>query len=476
MVVSLCYRVLFSYRFNSFQDSARVLFYDKFLESNGMKLSHKPMMSVFAMTLTVGLLSSAQAAQVAFKNVTLVNIDGNTASGNQTVLVEDERIIAIGDSIELAADTTIINADGQYLLPGFAEMHGHIPQQTAGEQAIKDTLFMYIANGVTTVRGMLGGIGQLDLRQQANDGDIISPTLYLAGPSFSGGSINSVKQATAKVERQKKQGWDLLKIHPGLTLDQYKAMAKKANKLGLDFGGHVPAEVGLDNILKYKQRTVDHLDGYVAYMGGESTPVNDDKLRDAAKRTKDAGVGVVPTMALWRSLLNASDLKTLQAQPELKYMSKAIVDGWTNFYTTPRNTDFLLSENPTVRNENRMRLLKAMDDAGVEILFGTDSPQVFSVPGFSIHHEIDAMQEAGMSNRAILKSATTAAGDYFADKDKFGSIKVGYRADFILVEDNPITHMDTLKSPVGVMTKGQWYTKSEIDNELKAIAKRAQAQ
>jgi imidazolonepropionase-like amidohydrolase len=180
-------------------------------------------------------------------------------------------------------------------------------------------------------------------------------------------------------------------------------------------------------------------------------------------------------MALWRSLLNASDLKTLQAQPELKYMSKAIVDGWTNFYTTPRNTDFLLSENPTVRNENRMRLLKAMDDAGVEILFGTDSPQVFSVPGFSIHHEIDAMQEAGMSNRAILKSATTAAGDYFDDKDKFGSIKVGYRADFILVEDNPITHMDTLKSPVGVMAKGQWYTKSEIDNELKAIAKRAQA-
>jgi imidazolonepropionase-like amidohydrolase len=440
-----------------------------------MKFSRKSLTAVITTAITVGFLSTAHAESVAFKNVTLVNIDGQTPTGRQTVLIEDDRIVAIGASLKLPDDVTIINADGQYLLPGFAEMHGHIPQQTAGEQAIKDTLFMYVANGVTTVRGMLGGIGQLDLREKANSGELISPTLYLAGPSFSGGSINSVKQATVKVERQKKQGWDLLKIHPGLTLEQYEAMASKANELGLDFGGHVPAEVGLDNILKYKQRTVDHLDGYVAYMGGESTLISDEKLNQAAKRTKDAGVGVVPTMALWRSLLNAGDLEQLQAQPELQYMSKATVDGWTNYYTTPRNTDFLRSEDPTVRNENRMRLLKAMDDVGVEILFGTDSPQVFSVPGFSIHREIDAMQEAGMSNRAILKSATTAAGDYFGDKDKFGSIKVGYRADLMLVNDNPITHMDTLKSPIGVMTKGHWYTKSDIDNELRAIAERVKA-
>jgi imidazolonepropionase-like amidohydrolase len=441
-----------------------------------MKFSCKSLTFFISIAFTASSLSTAQAESIAFKNVTLVNIDGETPSGKQTVLVEDDRIVAIGASVDIDVNTKVINADGQYLLPGFAEMHSHIPQQTAGEQAIKDTLFMYVANGVTTVRGMLGGIGQLDLRAKANNGEIVSPTLYLAGPSFSGGSINSVKQATAKVERQKKQGWDLLKIHPGLTLDQYKAMASKANELGLEFGGHVPAEVGLDNILKYKQRTVDHLDGYVAYMGGESTRISDDKLQEIAQRTKNAGVGMVPTMALWRSLLNASDLKTLQSQPELQYMPQATVDGWTNYYKAPRNTDFLKSDNPTIRNENRMRLLQAMDDAGVEILFGTDSPQVFSVPGFSIHHEIDAMQEAGMSNRAILKSATVAAGDYFDDKDKFGSIRVGYRADLILVSDNPITQMDTLKSPIGVMTKGQWYTKSDIDNELKAIAKRAKSQ
>ncbi len=418
-------------------------------------------------------LNIANAKTMVFTNVSIVDIDGSAPKGKQTVVVEDDRITAIGQTAKIPSGSQVIDASGKYMLPGFAEMHGHIPQQTAGEQAIKDTLFMYVANGVTTVRGMLGGIGQLDLREKASSGEIVSPTLYLAGPSFSGGSINSVEQARVKVERQKKQGWDLLKIHPGLTLEQYQAMASKANELGLEFGGHVPAEVGLDNILKHKQRTVDHLDGYVAYLDGESTPISDEKLLKVAKRTKEAGVGMVPTMALWRSLLNASDLETLQSQPELKYMPKATVDGWTNYYKAPRTTDFLRSDEPTVRNENRMRLLKAMDSVGVEILFGTDSPQVFSVPGFSIHREIDAMQEAGMSNKAILKSATVAAGDYFDDKDKFGTIKVGYRADIILVDENPVTNMDTLQTPVGVMAQGRWYSKGDIDKELEAIAKRA---
>ena len=418
-------------------------------------------------------LNVANAKTTVFTNVSIVDIDGSTPKGKQTVVIEDDRITAIGQTTKIPHGSQIIDASGKYMLPGFAEMHGHIPQQTAGEQAIKDTLFMYVANGVTTVRGMLGGIGQLDLREKASSGEIVSPTLYLAGPSFSGGSINSVEQARVKVERQKKQGWDLLKIHPGLTLEQYQAMASKANELGLEFGGHVPAEVGLDHILKHKQRTVDHLDGYVAYLGGESTPISEEQLLKVAKRTKEAGVGMVPTMALWRSLLNASDLETLQSQPELKYMPKTTVDGWTNYYKAPRTTDFLRSDEPKVRNENRMRLLKAMDSVGVEILFGTDSPQVFSVPGFSIHREIDAMQEAGMSNKAILKSATVAAGDYFDDKDKFGTIKVGYRADIILVDDNPVTNMDTLQTPVGVMAQGRWYSKGDIDKELEAIAKRA---
>src|SRR5690606_16097717 len=95
------------------------------------------------------------------------------------------------------------------------------------------------------------------------DGKRIGPTLYLAGPSFNGNSIESPEQATQRVIDQRDEGWDLLKVHPGLTLAEYQAMAKTARDANMDFGGHVPTDVGLEEALKAGQRTIDHLDGYL---------------------------------------------------------------------------------------------------------------------------------------------------------------------------------------------------------------------
>jgi hypothetical protein len=95
---------------------------------------------------------------------------------------------------------------------GMGEMHGHIPPPTDPAAYVSDVLFLYVANGITTVRGMLGHPGQLDLREKAKRNEIESPTLYLAGPSFSGSSIKSVELAIERVRRQKAEGWDLLKM------------------------------------------------------------------------------------------------------------------------------------------------------------------------------------------------------------------------------------------------------------------------
>ena len=68
------------------------------------------------------------------------------------------------------------------------------------------------------------------MKEKVASKELIGPTLYLAGPSFNGNSINSVEEASKKVIEQKEEGWDLLKIHPGLTLDEYDAMAQTANE------------------------------------------------------------------------------------------------------------------------------------------------------------------------------------------------------------------------------------------------------
>jgi hypothetical protein len=426
---------------------------------------------IFLMTCSVGV-----SAQLVFDDVNVLDIENGLVDAHQRVVVQGDRIIAVGGKDVITAPTraTVVDASGKYLIPGLGEMHGHIPPVGAGPEAVFDMLFLYLSNGVTTVRGMLGSDGQLNLREHIYKNNLAAPTLYLAGPSFNGNSVTSPDQARGKVSKQVEEGWDLLKVHPGLTLPEYHAMAEKAHSEGIEFAGHIPDEVGLLNALNARQRTIDHLDGYIPYVGGAHKAVSDDKLIEAAKLTREARVGVVPTIALWKVLLRADDLERLKTLPELKYMPKGTRDNWVNYYKQPQNIAFLRGSAPKIRHENRLRLLKALSDEGVEILFGTDAPQVFSVPGFSVHGEMATMQEAGMTPQQILKSATLAVGNYFNDKDRFGVVRAGYRADLVLLDENPLEDLGAMKNPAGVVYRGNWLDAKAIKAKLAEIEARYQ--
>ena len=161
---------------------------------------------------------------------------------NQTVVVTGDRITAVGPAktTRVPEGATRIDGQGKFLMPGLAEMHGHIPPPTAPRELVDNVLFLYVAAGVTTVRGMQGAPGQLDLREAAKRGEIVAPNLYLAGPQFSGNAVKSAEDAAARVRQQKSEGWDLLKVQEGLALDAYDSMAKTAKEVGIRFGGHVP--------------------------------------------------------------------------------------------------------------------------------------------------------------------------------------------------------------------------------------------
>ena len=187
-----------------------------------------------SLVMVVALTLSARA-ETAFVDVTVLTMDDRGVLPGQTVIVDGDRITSMGPADEITApeDAHIIEGAGKFLMPGFAEMHGHVPPLSAGDDAVNETLFLYLSNGVTTVRGMLGSGGQLQLREDALSGARLSPTLYLAGPSFNGGSVQSPEQAVQMVDAQVEQGWDLLKIHPGLTRAEYDAMASRANERGV---------------------------------------------------------------------------------------------------------------------------------------------------------------------------------------------------------------------------------------------------
>jgi imidazolonepropionase-like amidohydrolase len=355
-------------------------------------------------------------------------------------------------------------------MPGLAEMHGHVPPPNAPPEYTDRVLFLYLANGITTVRGMLGAPGQLELRRRAAAGEVISPTLYLAGPSFNGNSVSSPEQAVQMVRAQKAEGWDLLKVHPGLTRPEYDAMARTAREVGIRFGGHVPEEVGLLHAIEMGQETFDHVDGYVEALNGDAGPVDSVRLADVVRRTREAGAWVVPTMALWEVLYGTANLDSLRAYPELRYVARQQVEAWSNAFRQRMSAPDYNAVTAATVIENRVRILGALHRGGARILMGTDAPQQFSVPGFSLHRELGYMSAAGMSPFEILATGTRAVGEYFRTSDRFGTVATGQRADLILLDANPLADVSNVDRIAGVMARGRWVPRAEIDAGLERIA------
>jgi imidazolonepropionase-like amidohydrolase len=119
----------------------------------------------------------------------------------------------------------------------------------------------------------------------------------------------------------------------------------------------------------------------------------------------------------------------------------------------------------------RRKLFMELHRVGIPMLMASDSPQVFNVPGFSIHHEIALMSEAGMSNLEILKTGSLVPAKYMGTESSWGQVKEGFDADFVLVENNPLLDLKTLQKPVGVVIRGQWIGREELQNQLDRIEK-----
>jgi imidazolonepropionase-like amidohydrolase len=118
----------------------------------------------------------------------------------------------------------------------------------------------------------------------------------------------------------------------------------------------------------------------------------------------------------------------------------------------------------------RRRILKALQTAGCPIAFGTDSPQLYSVPGFSIHREMRSMAAAGLSAQQILNSGTRQVARYFGAEQEFGSVAAGQRADLLLLNGNPLGDLANTAKRAGVMVNGRWLPEADIQARLERIA------
>lgn len=433
------------------------------------------------------LVASLAAAAVAADDLVLRNgrvltmLDGPEYRP-MAVVVRDGKFVAG----EPAADARTIDLAGRYVIPGLAEMHAHVPAPRLDAPRYRDdVLFLWVAGGITWARGMMGHSSHLPLRDALAAHEILGPALTISGPSFSGGSIHSVFQAVRRVREQKAAGYDFLKIHPGLSQQQFAALAGTAKAEGIAFAGHVSAAVGLLDSLEAGQQTIDHLDGFIetlvaparlanrspSWFGADLVSlVEEARMVPLLAALKASGAALVPTETLLENV--TGPLAELQAREEYAYLPKTMRQAYSHAVADSERG--FAPESAVAFLALRKRLIGAAHEAGIPVLLGSDSPQIFNVPGFSIHRELQAMVAAGLTPFEAIAAGTTAPARFFGLADVRGSIAPGRAADLIVLHDDPLADIVHTRAIAAVMVRGRYLPRAELDAKLNGIRRRYQ--
>jgi len=288
------------------------------------------------------------------------------------------------------------------------------------------------------------------------------------------------------VEEQKKAGYDFLKLHPGLTPATFGAIARKAHELNIPFSGHVSYTVGIWRAIDAGYATIDHMDGFIESMvpGIENIAESDaglfgmfigyradmNKVPALLKALKEKKIWVVPTQCLSEKWFSPEDPEILAKAPELIYINKETRNKWVQSKKD-------LQVNPKYKSaeilqfiELRRKLVLACQTSGVQILLGSDAPQVFDVPGFSTHDELAYYVSAGLSPYQALRTGTVNVGEFLGIKD-LGLIKAGAPADLVLLSGNPLKSIDATRKIEGIIMNGKWIEQKTISAALKKLEK-----
>jgi len=428
----------------------------------------------------LAMTSVAEAGVTVFVNVNVLPMSSEEVLTQQSVVVTDGRISQIGDvdSVEVPKGADLVDGTDRFLIPGLAEMHAHVTS-TAPEQVDRlSTLF--VANGITTIRGMLGRADHLTLRDQFESGAVFGPRLVTSGPSLNGRSVQGAANAARQVREQKLAGYDFVKVHPGLSRDEFEALAETANEIGMPYAGHVPVAAGIDVALTNDMATIDHLDGYfVALLPTDSLgsggyggffdvmlagELDVDKIPEIVAATRDAGVWNVPTQVLVEQLVDDTPLSDLRNRPEMRYVPAATLEAWIATKEELHAETGFDANIAALAIDLRRQLILELNKAGAGLLLGSDAPQTFNVPGFSLHRELEALVTAGLTPYEALRTGTAAVAGFLGSNG--GIVAVNKDADLVLLDANPFNDIRNSKRIHGVMLRGRWLPILELNTRL----------
>jgi imidazolonepropionase-like amidohydrolase len=428
-----------------------------------------------ALSLCGGTPLVAQArGTFAFVNANVLPMDRDTVLAGQTVLIRDGIIQQVGPTsrVSIPGGTTRIEAHGKYLMPGLADMHIHM----AGPREIQvELLKMYVVAGVTTILNMRGTPEYLALRSDIRSGRVFGPTMYTVGRFVNAPFFVTPDSVEQEVVAQKRAGYDFIKMHGELSRAAYARLNAVGKREGIRIIGHAPRTLGIDVVFAERQYALAHAEEFLYDTTGSSRDVDlpkfEPRIPELTRKMVGADVWLMPNLTAYRIIgLMAKDLSVILARPDMKYLPAAVRVGWgpeTNPYTRrfgPEKAPGILARHALLQ-----KLTKSFDSAGVKLLVGTDGLNVGVVPGFSAHDELQELVEAGLSPYHALRAATANASAFLGSSPCIGQVRAGCVADLLLLEANPLRNIGNTRRINGVMVRGQWLPRQELDRILESL-------
>jgi imidazolonepropionase-like amidohydrolase len=437
------------------------------------------MRTILFLCISLSCLSCKSSAQelpesnLIIYNTNIINSTEDEIKPKVTVFIKEKEIVAVlpyHNSHKSINDTHLINGTDKFLIAGLADMHTHVEHE--------DDLLPYIANGITTIMNLGSSPAILDIRDKIKRNEILGPDVYAAAfvnsvpPGF---TAVTAEEARAKMALIDQMNWDLIKTYGEITKEAFDVMIEEAKNRKIPVVGHGVRATGMKYMLDQKIDAIAHEEEYI-YTFTNNT-IDYSLIPEAIRLTKENDVYLISTLSTYEVIAhqfgNKAAFDSLLSLSEMKYVRNELKDKWNS---SPRYLE--RTQNIFPRIPFQIEILKQMNASGVKIMPGTDTPFQGMIQGFSLCRGLELLQEAGFSNAEILQSATVFPGEFIKeqirDSVRIGKVEEGFRANLILLENNPLEDINNLKKISGVIKSGKWYSEEYIAEQMMKLEMKLQ--
>ncbi|MEO3865878.1 amidohydrolase family protein [Rheinheimera fenheensis] len=433
------------------------------------------------------LLSSSLAAKCyVIDNVNIISMVTDSVDFNRRVEVKNGLITTITDSPTLAPplpkECIIIDGQNGYLIPGLIDAHVH---QHRPEIEDSLTLFkLHVANGVLAIRNLADFPGQdaIESKRRSELLEVIAPRYLTSGMHLSEDNLKTPDDAVKLVKLHIDKGYDYIKLRGNLEKSVYLRLLDEAYKANIPVIGHAQRHLPLNYSLRMHELShVEELVAIAMQNGITPDPKHNNKVDEIVAKIKTSGIAIVSSLSIIAMIPHyTTDIKfqSLKKRSLTRFMAFEEYEWFTNknnpsYQSAHFRTAFMqkyISDSHILSRQFTKKLV----EAGVPVVAGSDNLG-FHIAGFSLHDELEEMVLAGLTPFEALKAATVTSARHLGLQPIQGTIEEGKRAEMVLLEKNPLERISHARNPSGVMTKGRWLGKRELNALLCSAAKDREA-